>query len=434
MNWKDMFTGKILTADEAVGYIKSGDTISIANASSEPFALSDALARNAENYTDVNVNFLLSLRKETPYMAPGMEKHIHFTGFFLSGSTRECIKSGRADYMPGFFHQYPAMLEARGGLDVLMISISEPDEHGWCSMGTCIDHLPWARDNAKLVIAQLNKNLPRVMGDAFIHLRDIDIIVEEDRPMPTLTPPVITDVEKKIGEYCASLVNDGDTLQLGIGGIPDAVVTFLKDKKDLGLHTEMAADGIVDLIKSGVINNKKKTLHRGKCIATFAAGTQKLYDYLDDNPCFELHGVDYVNDPNVIAKNDNMVSINSAIQVDLMGQINAEVVKGMQFSGVGGQVDFIRGATMSKGGRAIIALPSTAAGGKISKIVPFIDHGACITTPRTEVNYVVTEYGIAQLWGKTLRERAKALIAIAHPDFREELAEEYERRFFEKLN
>lgn len=434
MDWKKEFNGKILTADEAVGYIKSGDIISVGTASGEPFALTDALARNIENYTDLEVYDLLPLRKEVPFLQPGMEKHIRFTGFFLSGATRTVVKDCRGDYMPGFFHQYPAMLEARGGLDVVLMSISEPDEHGWCSMGTCIEHLPWARDNAKLIIAQMNKKTPRVMGDSFIHLRDIDIIVEEDQELPILPPPEITEVEKKIGEYCASLVNDGDTLQLGIGGIPDAVVTFLKDKKDLGLHTEMAADGIVDLIKAGIINNKKKTLHKGKCIATFAAGTKKLYDYLDDNPCFELHRVDYVNDPNVIAMNDNMVSINSAIQVDLMGQVNAEVVKGMQFSGVGGQVDFIRGARMSKGGRAIIALPSTAAGGKISKIVPFIDHGACITTPRTEVDYVVTEYGIAHLWGKTLRERAKALIAIAHPDFRAELAEEYARRFGEELS
>lgn len=434
MDWKNEFKGKILTADEAVGYIKSGDIISVATASGEPFALTEALARNIEKFTDLQVYDLLPLRKEVPFLMPGMEKHIRFTGFFLSGATRGVVKDGRGDYMPGFFHQYPSMLEARGGLDVVMISISEPDEHGWCSMGTCIDHLPWARDNAKLIIAQLNKKTPRVMGDSFIHLRDIDIIVEEDRDLPILPPPAITDVEKKIGEFCASLVNDGDTLQLGIGGIPDAVVTFLGDKKDLGLHTEMAADGIVDLIKNGVINNKKKTLHKGKCIATFAAGTQKLYDYLDNNPCFELHPVNHVNDPNVIAQNDNLVSINSAIQVDLMGQVNAEVVKGMQFSGVGGQVDFIRGARMSKGGRAIIALPSTAAGGKISKIVPFIDHGACITTPRTEVDYVVTEYGIAHLWGKTLRERAKALIAVAHPDFRTELAEEYKTRFGEELN
>ena len=433
MNWKEKFSGKILTADEAVLHIKSGDTISIAHVGSEPYALMDALARNAEAFENVDMHLMLSLRKEEPPLAPGMEKHLRFFGYFLGGSTRGAVADGRGEYLPCFFHMYPRMLTERGGLDVLLLSISEPDEHGYCSMGLGIDHLPWAKDNAKLIIAQMNKNMPRVMGDSFIHLRDIDIIVEEDTALPILNPPVITDVERKIGEYCASLVKDGDTLQLGIGGIPDAVVTFLKDKKDLGLHTEMAAEGIVDLIESGVINNKRKTINKGKSIATFAAGTQKLYDFLDNNPCFELRGVDYVNDPYVIAQNDNMVSINSAIQVDLMGQINAEVVKGMQFSGVGGQVDFIRGATMSKGGRAIIALPSTAAGGKISKIVPFIDHGAVVTTPRTEINYVVTEYGIAQLWGRSLKERAKALIAIAHPDFREGLAEEYERRFHEKL-
>ena len=434
MNWKEKYTGKILTADEAVLHIKSGDTISIAHVGSEPYALVDALARNASAFENVDMHFMLSLRKEEPHVAPGMEKHLRFFGYFLGGSTRGAVAEARGEYLPCFFHLYPRMLQERGGVDVLLISVSEPDEHGYCSMGLGIDHLPAFKDSAKLVIAQMNKNMPRVMGDSFIHLRDIDIIVEEDTALPILTPPVITDVERKIGEYCASLVKDGDTLQLGIGGIPDAVVTFLKDKKDLGLHTEMAADGVVDLIKSGVINNKKKTINRGKSIATFAAGTQKLYDFLNNNPCFELRGVDYVNDPYVIAKNDNMVSINSAIQVDLMGQVNAEVVKGMQFSGVGGQVDFIRGATMSKGGRAIIALPSTAAGGKISKIVPFIDHGAVVTTPRTEINYVVTEYGIAQLWGRSLRERAKALIAIAHPDFRAELAEEYERRFHEKLH
>lgn len=434
MNWKDRFSGRLLSADEAVRQIRSGETISIAHVGSEPYALVDALARNADALTDVDMHFMLSLRKEEPHIAKGMEKHLRFFGYFLGGSTRGAVAENRAEYLPCFFHLYPRMLRERGGVDVLLISVSEPDAHGYCSMGPGIDHLPAFRDSAKLVIAQMNRNLPRVMGDSFIHLRDIDILVEEDRPMPTLTPPTITEVEQKIGEYCASLVQDGDTIQLGIGGIPDAVVTFLKDKKDLGLHTEMAADGIIDLIETGVINNKKKTLHRGKSIATFAAGTQRLYDFLDNNPCFELHGVEHVNNPYVIAQNDNMVSINSAIQVDLMGQVNAEVVKGMQFSGVGGQVDFIRGATMSKGGRAIIALPSTAAGGKISKIVPFIDHGAVVTTPRTEIDYVVTEYGIAKLWGRSLKERARALISIAHPDFRPMLAEEYEKRFGRPLD
>ncbi len=434
MNWKDTYGGKLLTADEAVLYIRPGDTISIAHVGSEPYALVDALARNAEVFSDVDMHFMLSLRKEEPHVAKGMEKHLRFFGYFLGGSTREAVAEGRGEYLPCFFHLYPRMLGERGGIDVLLISISEPDEHGYCSMGPGIDHLPAFRDSARLVIAQMNRSLPRVMGDSFIHLRDIDIIVEENRPMPILVSPVITEVERKIGEYCASLVRDGDTVQLGIGGIPDAVVTFLKDKKDLGLHTEMASDGVIDLIEAGVINNKRKTLHRGKSIATFAAGTQRLYDFLNNNPCFELHGVEHVNDPYVIAQNDNMVSINSAIQIDLMGQVNAEMVKGIQFSGVGGQVDFIRGATMSKGGRAIIALTATAAGGKISKIVPFLDHGAAVTTPRTEIDYVVTEYGIAKLWGRSLRERARALIAIAHPDFQPMLAVEYEKRFGRPLD
>ena len=253
MNWKDRFSGRLLSADEAVRQIRSGETISIAHVGSEPYALVDALARNADALTDVDMHFMLSLRKEEPHIAKGMEKHLRFFGYFLGGSTRGAVAESRAEYLPCFFHLYPRMLRERGGVDVLLISVSEPDAHGYCSMGPGIDHLPAFRDSAKLVIAQMNRNLPRVMGDSFIHLRDIDIIVEEDRPMPTLAPPTITEVEQKIGEYCASLVQDGDTIQLGIGGIPDAVVTFLKDKKDLGLHTEMAADGCIDLIETGVI-------------------------------------------------------------------------------------------------------------------------------------------------------------------------------------
>ena len=432
MDWREMFRGEILTADEAVCRIQDGDQIAIAHVGSEPFALTDALARNKDAFHGVRMYYLLSLGK-APHMQPGMEDHMRYHGIFLTGTSRKPVAEGRGEYIPGFFHQYTDIIRQRGGLDVILISISEPDQHGYCSMGMGIDHMIAAKDEAKLVIAQLNRNLPRVMGNSFIHLSEIDIIVEENRPIPELPPMAITEVERKIGENCASLVKDGDTLQLGIGGIPDAVVTFLKDKQDLGLHTEMAADGVVDLMKNGNINNKRKHINRGKSVATFAAGTKKLYDFLDDNPAFELHPVEYVNNPYIIAQNDNVVSINSCIQVDLMGQVNAEVVKGMQFSGVGGQVDFVRGANMSKGGRAIMALPSTAAKGTVSKIVPFLDRDAAVTTLRTEVNYIVTEYGIARLWGKTLRERAKELIAIAHPNFREELKEEYERRFHEKL-
>lgn len=433
MDWKSNFHGKILTADEAVRQIKPDGIIAIAHVGSEPFALTDALARNKDTFHGLKMYYLLSLGK-APHVQSGMEEHMRYQGIFLTGTSRKPVAEGRGDYIPGFFHQYPEIIRARGGLDAILISVSEPDRHGYCSMGTGIDHMVAAKDEAKLVIAQVNRNLPRVMGNSFIHLNEIDIMVEEDRPMPELLPMPITEVEREIGKNCASLVKDGDTLQLGIGGIPDAVVTFLTEKQDLGLHTEMASDGVVDLIKNGNINNKRKNINRGKSVASFAAGTKKLYDFLDDNPAFELHPVEYVNNPYVIAQNDNFVSINSCIEVDLTGQVNAEYVKGMQFSGVGGQVDFVRGARMSKGGRSIMALPSTAAKGTLSKIVPVLAQGTPVTTLRTEVDYIVTEYGIAQLWGKTLRERAKELISIAHPDFRGGLKEEYERRFHEKMD
>jgi 4-hydroxybutyrate CoA-transferase len=270
--------------------------------------------------------------------------------------------------------------------------------------------------------------MPRTHGNTFVHVSELTHIVEHDAPLIELPPPKITDVEKMIGQHCASLVNDGDCLQLGIGAIPDAVLLFLKDKKDLGIHSEMFSDGVVELVEAGVITNKNKTLHPGKCIATFLMGTKRLYDYVDDNPAVELYPVDYVNDPVVISKNDNLVSINSCVQVDLMGQVVSTSVGHKQISGVGGQVDFVRGATMSRGGRTIMAMPSTAKG-KVSKIVSMIDEGAAVTTSRYDVQYVVTEYGIANLRYLNLRERAAALIKIAHPDFRPELITFYENKF-----
>ncbi len=275
--------------------------------------------------------------------------------------------------------------------------------------------------------------MPMTYGDNFININDIDFIVEVSKPLLELTPPVIGDVEKAIGEHCASLIEDGSTLQLGIGAIPDAVLLFLKDKKDLGIHSEMFSDGIVDLYNSGAVNNSKKTLHPGKMVVTFLMGSKKLYDFVNNNPVVELYPVDYVNDPLTIMKNNKMVSINSALQVDLMGQVCAEAIGLKQFSGVGGQVDYIRGVSMAEDGKAIIAMPSTAAKGKLSRIVPFLDHGSCVTTSRNDVEYIVTEYGIANLRGKSLKQRAKALISIAHPDFRDELAKEYIERFKESL-
>jgi 4-hydroxybutyrate CoA-transferase len=301
--------------------------------------------------------------------------------------------------------------------------------HGFCSLGVSVDYTKAAVEGARLAIAQVNARMPRTMGESFVHVSRFACLVEHDDPLIELPPPRIGEAESAIGRYCASLVRDGDTLQLGIGAIPDAVLGFLRDKKDLGIHSEMISDGVIDLVESGVVTNARKTLHRGKIIVAFLMGTKRLYDFVNDNPMVEMHPVDYVNDPTVIMKNDNIVSINSCVQVDLMGQVVSETVGATQISAVGGQVDFVRGATMSKGGRSIIAMPATAAKGSISRIVSMLDDGSAVTTSRNDVDYIVTEFGVARLKGMTLRQRARALIAIAHPDFKKGLVAAYEQRF-----
>lgn len=364
-----------------------------------------------------------------PYCQPGMEKHFRHNALFVGGSTRKAVEEGRADYTPCFFHEAPKFFrEGILPVDVVFLQVSEPDENGNCSLGISVDYTQPAAEVAKLKIAQVNKNMPYTYGNG-INLKDIDYIVEKDEPLIELQPPKIGETEHKIGEYVASLIHDGDTLQLGIGAIPDAVLSFLGDKKDLGIHSEMFSDGVVDLANKGVITNAKKTIDPGKFVSCFLMGTKKLYDFVNHNPDVLIKPVDYTNDPFVVAKIDNIISINSAMQVDLMGQVNAEMIGYKQFSGVGGQVDFVRGASRAKGGKAIIAMPSTAAHGKISKIVPLLDEGAAVTTSRNDVDYVVTEFGIAHLKGATLRQRAIALIKIAHPDFREGLIAEFEKRF-----
>jgi 4-hydroxybutyrate CoA-transferase len=309
-----------------------------------------------------------------------------------------------------------------------MIQVSPPDEHGYCSLGVSVDYTKTAAEIADLVIAQVNQQMPRTLGDSFLHVSQLDCIVETDLPVIELAPPKITEVERAIGENVATLIKDGDTLQLGIGAIPDAVLLFLKEKNDLGIHTEMFSDGVVELAEAGVITNKKKTLHPGKSVATFLMGTRRLYDYVDNNPAVAMYPVEYVNDPYVIAQNDNLVSINSCVQIDIQGQVVSTSAGLRQISGVGGQIDFVRGANMSKGGRAIMAMPSMTNKG-VSKIVTMLDPGSAVTTPRNDVNYVVTEYGIAQLRGKSLRKRAEELIAIAHPSVRDEMRAEFRRRF-----
>jgi 4-hydroxybutyrate CoA-transferase len=334
------------------------------------------------------------------------------------------------DYTPCFFYEIPRLFKDNYLLvDVAMIQVSKPDKHGYCSYGLSNDYTKTAAEAAKIVIAEVNEKMPRTMGDNFIHVSDIDYIVETDYEITQLNPPKISEVERSIGENCAKLVEDGSTLQLGIGAIPDAVLLFLKDKKDLGIHSEMFSDGVVELYEAGVINNSKKSIHKGKMIVTFLMGTKKLYDFVDNNPSVELYPVDYVNNPCVVAQNYKMVSINSCIEVDLMGQISSESIGTRQFSGTGGQVDYVRGASMAKGGKSIIAMPSTAKGGKTSRIVPLLTSGSAITTSRNDVQYVVTEFGIADLRGKTLKQRAQELIKIAHPDFHKELTREFENRF-----
>lgn len=428
MEWQKIYEERKMSAEEAIKLIHSGDRVVLGHAVGVPIAITDVLADHKDDYENVEIVQMVSMGNAR-FAEPDMEGHFRLNAMFLGGHTKAAVKEGRGDFTPCCFSEIPQLLEETIPSDAAIIQVSAPDKHGYVSCGVSVDYtLPAARA-AKKVIAQVNKQMPRTLGDTSLHVSEIDSFVEIDHPVIELGLPKIGDVEKAIGENCAKLVKGGDTLQLGIGAIPDAVLLFLKEKKDLGIHSEMISDGVVELIESGVITNAKKTLHPGKTVVTFLMGTQRLYDYADDNQAVAMYPVDYVNDPYVIGQNDNLVSINSCVQVDLMGQVASESVGLTQISGIGGQVDFVRGARLSKGGRSIIAIASTAAKGKISKIVPFLDEGAAVTTSRTDVDYVVTEYGIAHLRGKTLRDRARALIEIAHPDFRPGLIQEFENRF-----
>lgn len=429
MGWQEIYKQKLVSAEDAVKHIQSGNRVVTGHAVSEPVQLVDAMLKNKDQYRNVEIVHMVAMGKGE-YTKPEMTPHFRHNALFVGASTREAVQAGRADYTPCFFTEIPRLFkEGYLPVDVALIQLSRPDEHGYCSFGLSNDYTKPAAENAKLVIAEVNDQMPRTMGDSFIHISELDYIVETSYPVIELKPPKIGEIEKAIGEHCASLIEDGSTLQLGIGAIPDAVLLFLKDKKDLGIHSEMFSDGVVELVEAGVITNKMKTLHKGKMVVTFLMGTKRLYDFVDNNPSVELYPVDYVNNPCVIMQNYKMVSINSCIQIDLMGQIVSESIGLKQFSGVGGQVDYVRGTSMAKDGKSIIAIPSTASKGKVSRIVPFLDEGSAVTTSRNDVHYVVTEYGIAHLRGKTLKERAKALIEIAHPDFRDQLMEEWQRRF-----
>lgn len=428
MTWRTWYKEHLFTPAQAVQQIKSGQRVVVAHACGEPSIILDALVANAAQYENVEIIHMVAMGKAA-YCQPQYDKNFHHNAFFLGGSTRAAAAEGRVDFTPVYFSEIPSLLREDLRPNVTLLQCSPPDAHGYVSLGVSVDYTKTAAEASDLVIAQVNQNMPRTLGDSFLHVTQIGCLVEADTPVIELAPPKIGDVERAIGENVASLVRDGDTLQLGIGAIPDAVLLFLKEKNDLGIHTEMFSDGVVELVEAGVITNKAKTLHRGQSVATFLMGTRRLYDYVNNNPAVAMYPVDYVNDPYVIGQNDNLVSINSCVQVDIMGQVVSTSAGLRQISGVGGQVDFVRGANLSKGGRAIMAMPSTTGKGKISKIVPFLDQGSAVTTTRNEVNYVITEYGIAKLKGKSLRQRAEALIRIAHPDFRDELTAEFRRRY-----
>ena len=426
MNWITQYKQKLTTPEEAVSHIKSGDKIFISGNAATPFVLIDALAARKDELYGVEVNHVL-LVGEDPLSKIGMEEHFRHNSLFVGPADRKAIQEGRSDYVPVFLFEIPALFINRLiPLDAAIIQVSPPDEHGFMSYGVECLATKAAAESAKFVIAQVNANMPRTLGDSFIHVSRVHKIIEHQSELPELSKDLPSDVEIKIGRFIADLVDDGSTLQLGIGGIPDAVLQSLSGKRDLGVHTEMVSDGIIRLIDSGIITNSKKTLHPGKIIATFIFGSRQLYSYVDNNPYFEIHPADYTNDPFIISRNEKMVAINSAIEVDITGQVCSDSIGSKIYSGFGGQLDFIRGAAHSKGGKPIIALPATTKNNTISRIVPVLKTGAGVVTTRADVHYVVTEFGVAYLHGKNLGQRVKALINIAHPAFREEL-ERYAR-------
>ena len=364
---------------------------------------------------------------ELGYLKPGMEKHFIHNATFIGKNSREAVQDGRADFIPIFLSEIPLLFKSgKIKLDAALIHVSPPDEHGFCSLGVEVGVTKTGAESARIIIAQVNNNMPRTLGDSFIHISKINYMVETDDDIKELPQSEglgsdMLNIYSRIGEHIAGLIEDGSTLQIGIGAIPDAVLGFLYNKKALGIHTEMFSDGVIGLVEAGIITNEMKTIHPGKIIAGFVLGTKKLYNFIHNNPLIEFHRQEYVNDPFIISKNYKMVAINSAIEVDLTGQVCSDSIGTKLYSGFGGQLDFIRGAARSEGGKPIIALPSTSPDSSVSKIVPFLKQGAGVVTSRGDVHYVVTEYGVAQLFGKCVRERVKELVNIAHPDFRESL-------------
>ena len=424
MSWMDEYRARLKPADEALRVVQSGQRVYVHQGCAEPEDLIKAMVRRAPELWDVEVMHLATMGS-ADYTKPEYEGHFRHNTCFIGANVREAVQAGRADYIPIFLHEIEELF--RSGvmpIDVALIQCCPPDHYGYMSLGTGIDITLTAAKHARHLIVEVNDQCPRTLGDSFLHVSKADVIVEASHPLPEYKKQEVTDLHRAIARYVANLIPDGATLQTGIGGIPDAVLLMLAGHKDLGVHTEMFSDGVIDLIKSGVINNEKKTLHLHKVISGFVLGTKPLFDFIHDNPIFEFHPTAYANDPFVIAQNDRMAAINSAVEVDLTGQVCSDSVGHLPYSGVGGQVDFIRGAARSKGGVPVIALLSTAKDGTVSRITPELQPGAGVVTSRADVHYVVTEYGVAYLHGKNLRQRAEALIAIAHPDFQDDLTAE----------
>ncbi len=429
MDWTTQYQSHVVSADEAVKVIESGNRVFMTGNVSVPQQLLAALVGHAPSLQNVEICQALSVGP-ADYVNPAMEGHLRVNTLFISANVRKAVQEGRADFTPVLLSEFPLLFKNKIlPVDVALIHVSPPDEHGFCSLGVEVGLTKSPAESAKIIIAEVNEQMPRTLGDSFVHVSRLHSIVPVNYPVAELPQGGEGDntISRKIAGHIADLIPDGATLQMGIGSIPDAVLGFLGNKKDLGVHSEMFSDGVVRLVESGVITNSRKTLHPGKIVCGFILGTQALYKWADDNPLCEFHRQEYVNDPFVIAQNEKMVAINSALEVDLTGQVCADSIGPKLYSGVGGQLDFVYGASRSKGGVPIIALPSTTKlrdGTIVSRIVSMLRQGSGVVTSRNHVHYVVTEYGVASLYGKTIRQRAHELIAVAHPDFRADLTKE----------
>jgi 4-hydroxybutyrate CoA-transferase len=427
MSWQDEYKQKMRSSDDAMGCVQSGMRVYIQGGCAEPETLVEALMRRGPAVIDVEIVHMLTFGI-APYVASEMAGHFRHNAMFIGGNVREAINDGRADYTPIYLSEIEELFQSGAmPIDVALLQVSPPDRHGFCSLGVGVDTSLTAAKCARFVVAQINDQMPRTYGDSFIHVNDLGFIVKSSRPLCAMRRVQVTELQTAIARNVAGLIDDGAVLQTGIGGIPDAVLPLLMNRKDLGIHSELVSDGVIPLIEKGVINGERKNFKPRKIIAGFVLGTNEIFDFVDNNPIFEFHPTSYVNDPALIARNDKMVAINSALQIDLTGQVCSDSIGNQFYSGIGGQVDFLRGATRSKGGKAIIAISATAKRGEISRIVPMLSPGAGVVTSRGLVHYVVTEFGVAYLHGKSIRERAASLIEIADPKFRQELYEYCEK-------